>query len=134
MTIAIAHGVSKRNYPHPLSKNARKAWDSLEVEIKDLRARGLQVEVPDDWGDDLLVPNPVKRFTYVALSDGEGEVYLIAEVQPFGQSSARYITKSGSGWVVDETDEMIRRYHDSTDPWIPVEQARVLIESWGFSI
>ena len=50
MTVAIANGVRKRNYPHPLSKSASNEWDILEAEIKDLRARRLEPEVPDDWG------------------------------------------------------------------------------------
>lgn len=49
MLAAIGSGQTKDTYPFPLTPDEAAAWDTLEGEVADIKAKGLMVDVPGEW-------------------------------------------------------------------------------------
>jgi len=74
------------------------------------------------------VPGPY----YLLRESATGEIVVIARVCP--PFFSEFLRKDGDGWEPDTQGVYLHRCFDSTDPWVPEDEARAIVESWGFSL
>lgn len=70
--------------------------------------------------------------TYIPMYDEAGTVFVLGRVRP--PDFSEFLRPADAGWQPDPGGIFIRRYYDSTDPWMPEPDARSLVESWGHTL
>lgn len=68
---------------------------------------------------------------YIPRYDEHNSVHVVGRVDD-QTGAAEYIRRDRGIWEEDATGIFYRRLYDSTDPWIPEAEARMIVESWGF--